>query len=40
MAGRAYELDAEALRVIIGCENIDGLDIAAIAGAGIGMEDP
>jgi hypothetical protein len=35
MPGRPYELDSEALGIIIGSENIDDFDIASIARAGI-----
>jgi len=38
--GRPYELDSEALGIIIRSENIDDFDIASIACAGICVVHP
>ncbi len=38
--GRAHQLDPEALGVVVRREHVDYLDIAAVAGPGIGMENP
>ena len=40
VAGGARQLEAQALRVIAGGQHADQLDVAAVAGAGVDMEEP
>ena len=40
MARRADQLDPEALGVVVRRQNVDHLDVAAVAGAGVGVVDP